>query len=137
MRHLTITALIGLLALGYTAAWAQQKVVIQPVVKSSTTAAGQPVEFPPSPEISAFTADNPGGGTAAPFHKHPYQRLVYVIEGTLNVEREDGTVQSYQAGSLLIEMRDIWHHPVIKDHVKLLVIDFAPKGESNQIARPQ
>jgi hypothetical protein len=55
----------------------------------------------------------------------------------MNVEREGGQTQSYPAGSLLVEMREIWHHPLITEHVKLLVIDFAPKGESNQIARQQ
>jgi quercetin dioxygenase-like cupin family protein len=128
-----------LLAAGYGIGWAQQqKTVIEPVIKTSSTAAGQPVQFPASSEITAVTADVPAGLSNAGFHKHPYQRLVYVLDGTLSVEREGGGIQSYPAGSLLVEMRDIWHRPVTKDqHAKVLVIDFAPKGESNQIARPQ
>jgi len=136
-RHILVASL--LLAASYAAVSAQQqKVVVEPVAKTSATAADQPVQFPASPEITAFRADIPAGLANAGFHKHPYQRLVYVLDGTLNVEHQGGAVQSYPAGSLLVEMRDIWHRPVTKDqHARLLVIDFAPKGEPNQIAQQQ
>ena len=127
------------LAIGYGAGWAQQqKNIREPVAKTSVTAAGQPVEFPASPEITAFTVDIPAGASNAEFHQHPYQRLVYVLDGVLNVQRDGGDTQSYMAGSLLVEMREFWHRPVTNEqHAKILVIDFAPKGELNQIARHQ
>jgi hypothetical protein len=81
MKHLaTASAIVASLAVGYAAAWAQQKIIIEPVVKTRITAAAQPLEFPPSPEVTAYTADIPAG-TKVPFHKHPYQRLVYLLEG--------------------------------------------------------
>ena len=91
----------------------------------------------PSPEITAVTIEVAAPVTNAPYHRHPYQRLVYVLDGELGVQTEGGETKQYPKGSLLIEMRDLWHRPVVTSHAKLLVIDFAPRGEPNQITRQQ
>src|SRR4051812_30047146 len=106
-RAILIAAL--LLMAGYGAGWSQQRFDRVPLAKTSSTAAGQPLEFPASPELTAYTVALPASTTNAPFHKHPYQRLVYVLDGKLSVEREGGDTQEYPAGALLVEMREFWH----------------------------
>jgi quercetin dioxygenase-like cupin family protein len=133
MRLLSMIAVLTFVFLHGTV-WAQQG-IRTPVAKTTTTDIGQPLEFPAPAEITSYVAEIPVG--IYPFHTHPYQRVVYVLAGTLTVEEESGTAREYPAGSMVVEMRNVVHRPVNRgpDVVKLLVIDIAKPGELNQLPK--
>ena len=141
MRHMREFVLAAsIVAVGACDLQAQESKQLQPVisalVKSTKTVIGQPLAFPQSSaEITAVLVTLPAGGPQLRVHKHPHQRIAYVLEGTLSVERESGETRQYTAGSILIEMRDEWHRAGIvgTTSVKLLVIDITPQGEQNTI----
>lgn len=139
MIQLAFTASILVFGVG-GAIRAQEAKQFQPVIsalaKSTKTATGQPLAFPTSsPEITAVLVTLPAGGPPGKLHKHPHQRIAYVLEGTMSVEQESGGTRQYPAGSILIEMRDEWHRASVvgTSSVKLLVIDIAPEGQQNTI----
>ena len=141
MQHIREFALVALIvAIGLSGLRAQEAKQLQPTIvpltKSTKTSVGQLVTFPYSvPEITGVLVLLPAGAPPGRFHKHPHQRIAYVLEGIMSVEQEAGETRHYPAGSLLIEMRDQWHRAgVVGDtSVKLLVIDIAPESEQNTI----
>jgi quercetin dioxygenase-like cupin family protein len=139
MIEVALAATIVMVGIG-GATRAQEGKHLQPVVsalaKSTKTVIGQPLVFPQSSaEITAVLVTLPAGGPPGRVHKHPHQRIAYVLEGTLGVEQEGGETRHYPAGSILIEMRDEWHRAGVvgATPVKLLIIDITPQGEPNMI----
>lgn len=60
-----------------------------------------------SPEIVSHLVEiHPGGDTGR--HKHPAPAFMYVLEGTLVVEQDDGTQTVHEAGDALLEDADTW-----------------------------
>jgi quercetin dioxygenase-like cupin family protein len=60
-----------------------------------------------SPEIVSHLVEiDPGGETGR--HKHPAPAFMYVMEGTLVVEQDDGTVTVCHAGDALLEDAETW-----------------------------
>jgi quercetin dioxygenase-like cupin family protein len=60
-----------------------------------------------SPEIvSHFVEIAPGGEVGR--HKHPAPAFMYVMEGTLVVEQDDGTKTVHHAGDALLEDAGTW-----------------------------
>lgn len=115
------------------------KTIVEEVLRSQTTAAGQPIELPPEPlEVIASVYTIPPGAKLA-VHKHPYPRYAYVLSGTLHVTAaKSGQVVTYDAGDFIVEMVEEWHwgsNPG-SEPVRLLVIDQAQPGRPNTILRP-
>jgi quercetin dioxygenase-like cupin family protein len=163
MRHRSVPAaafivLAPFIAFGAGIAAATQVVNpfwTTPVVKTDRTAAGQPIAVPVQPTVIVSHTTIAVRGKL-PVHKHPHQRYVYVIEGTLAVSRiicpaDDPKIRAstarpcyefgartYKAGDFIAEMRDIWHtgRNVGEEWVKLVVIDQVPAGApSNMVLR--
>lgn len=139
-KMLQVTVTMSIIVVGIGATRAQEVKQLQPAIsalaKSTKTAIGQPLAFPSSaPEITAVLVTLPAGGPPGRLHKHPHQRIAYVLEGTMSVEQEGGETKQYPPGSVLIEMRDEWHRASVigTSSVKLLVIDIAPEGQQNTI----
>jgi quercetin dioxygenase-like cupin family protein len=139
-RMIQLVLTTSIIVVGVGVARAQEAKQLQPAVsalaKSTKTAIGQPLAFPTSsPEISAVLVTLPAGGPPGRLHKHPHQRIAYVLEGTMSVEQDGGETRQYPSGSILIEMRDEWHRASVvgTNSVKLLVIDIAPEGQQNTI----
>lgn len=104
-----------------------------------TTNVGQPIVVPAHPTvIVSQTTIAPGART--PTHKHPYQRFVYVLAGTLTVVDETtGKTFVIGSGGFLPEMVDRWHHGENRGPatVRLLAIDQVPEGvTSNVVMKP-
>jgi quercetin dioxygenase-like cupin family protein len=60
-----------------------------------------------SPEIVSHLVEiGPGGETGR--HKHPAPAFMYVMEGTLVVEQDDGTETAHHPGDTLLEDADTW-----------------------------
>jgi len=69
---------------------------------------------------------------------HPYPTSVYVLEGTLTVEFEDGSRQSFKAGSGFLEAVNTWHNVKNLEEAPLrfLAVTAGEEGKSNFI-RPE
>lgn len=134
MKVHQVTAIVVAALVAGTASTSSAQSLTQIGKPTTTTAIGQPIEFPEPAEISSYIADVPVG--TFEFHKHPYQRIFYVLAGTLTVEEESGHKTDYPAGSLVIEMRNVVHRPVNNgpEPAKVLVLDISKPGERNQLA---
>jgi quercetin dioxygenase-like cupin family protein len=134
----TLTALGLLLFVTASPAWGQQGVKVTPVLKSSTTMMGQKVEYARTdrPEVmSALIEFEPGGEIGR--HMHPLNGHVYVLEGAITVEMEDGSKHAYHAGKAFLEGTNTWHNArnAGAGPAKLLVVWLGEEGKPT-IVRP-
>lgn len=139
-RSIRILAGAALLALGVADAGAQEsggaaaKVVVKPLVSTTTTATGQPIVLPQkNAEVLVSTYEIPAGATL-PVHRHPFPRYAYVLGGTLEVTNvESGKSNIYKPGDFVIEMIGQWHQATNRgaEPVRLLVIDQVEQGAQN------
>jgi quercetin dioxygenase-like cupin family protein len=125
----------------YTTApvWGQQGFKATPIFKGTATVAGQKIEYlkTDKPEVVSLLIElEPGGEVGR--HRHFVSGYVYVMEGTITVEMEDGTRHEFQAGQSFLESTNLWHNAknLGKTPVKLLAVIFGEEGKSN-IIRPE
>jgi len=117
----------------------QQDVTVTAVMKGSTTIGGQKIEYPKTDkaEMASVLVDiQPGKENGR--HMHPVPTYVHVLEGTLTVEFEDGSRQTFKAGSGFLEVVNTWHSAknLGEVPVRLLVVFAGEKGTPNLI-RPE
>ena len=134
-----LSALVFLFLLTSASAWGQQGFKATPVLKGSTTMAGQKIEYlrTDKPEITSVLIEiEPGGEIGR--HMHLVSGYVHVLEGTVTVEMEDGTRHEFQAGKAFLEATNTWHNAknMGKTPIKLLVVTSGEEGKSNLI-RPE
>ena len=87
------------LLLGPTTAWPQQQPTVKPtpLLKTTTTITGQKLEYPgKNPQVTATMVEIPAARDVGR-HEHPNIRYVYVIDGTLSIELENGTRREFPA----------------------------------------
>lgn len=136
VRRLFIPLLVAVV--GAVAAWAQTKVVPQratvlmtPVSKDSITIAGEPELYlsTPEPEVSSVLFTFPPGAESQ-WMIHPAPAYIYVLEGTLLVEFEDGSHQSFRAGQGFLQCRSKWHRGRNdgSQTMRFLAVFFGAKG---------
>lgn len=73
------------------------------------TIGGKKLSYPKTadPEIASHLVEiKPGGETGR--HYHPGPTYMYVLEGVLVVELDDGTRKEYSAGQALLEDGKVW-----------------------------
>ncbi len=129
-------AVAGLMA---TPAAAQVKFAATPILQSGVTAGGASIAYPKtdSAELTAMRLDiGPGGETGR--HMHPYPTLVYVLEGAIEVERDDGMAHSYKAGDSFLMVVNTWTNAQNNGTMpaKMLVVFVGVHGKPN-LVRPQ
>lgn len=126
----------ALLVLPFSAALAQddalpQGFTTESVLKSTTTADGDPLQLPSgTPEIvSVIGTLEPGGQTAR--HQHPVPVYVYVLEGELEVRGDEGEPRTYSAGEAFLESVNRWHQGFNTGDAptKILVVFIGAEGE--------
>ncbi len=79
------------------------------VSEHTKTLGNRNIEYPKSKTaeiVSHLVEIKPGGETGR--HQHPGPTYLYVLEGTLVVELEDGTEKQYKAGEALVEDVGVW-----------------------------
>ncbi len=107
-----------------------------PVLKKSKTITGQPIRYlnTKNPEISSVLVTIIPGGESGR-HKHPVSPHIYVIEGQVTIEFDDGQQQQFKAGEGFLEAVDTWHNAknLGVTPVKMLVVFFGEKGKKNLI----
>jgi quercetin dioxygenase-like cupin family protein len=142
MRLLRSCILVAALAPAL-AAWAQTKATppaavasITPVSHSSLTIAGEPELYlsTPDPEVSSMIFTLPPGGVSQ-WMIDPAPVYGYVLEGTLDVEFEDGSRQSFPAGPGFLQCRSKWHRGRNdgSQTMRFLAVFFGAKGVPNVV----
>ncbi len=110
---------------------AVNQVTITVVSKDATTDAGEPIRYlsTPNAEVtSAILSLSPGGKTD--WMTHPVPGYVYVLEGQLTVEFEDGHHVTFKAGQAFMQARAKWHRGLNegKTTMRFLAVFFGEKG---------
>ncbi len=117
----------------------QQDVTVTAVMKGSTTISGQKIEYPKTEKAemaSVLVEIQPGKENGR--HMHAVPTYVHVLEGTMTVEFEDGSRQTFKAGTGFLEVVNTVHSAKNLDAVplKLLVVFVGEEGKPNLI-RPE
>ena len=117
----------------------QQDVKVTAVMKGSTTISGQKIEYPKTDKAemaSVLVEIQPGKENGR--HMHSVPTYVHVLEGTMTVEFEDGSRQTFKAGSGFLEVVNTWHSAknLGEVPVRLLVVFAGEEGRPNLI-RPE
>jgi quercetin dioxygenase-like cupin family protein len=140
MRPVFSTVLIVALIQATVSAWAEpQDVAVTALMKSSTTIAGQKLEYPKTDKAemaSILVVIQPGKDNGR--HMHSVPTYVHVLEGTMTVEFEDATQQTFEAGSGFLEAINTVHRAKNLGQVplKLLVVFAGEEGKPN-LVRPE
>jgi len=116
-----------------------QDVTVTAVMKSSTTISGQKIEYPKTDKAemaSVLVEIQPGKENGR--HMHSVPTYVHVLEGTMTVEFEDGSRQTFKAGSGFLEVVNTLHSAKNLGAVplRLLVVFAGEEGRPNLI-RPE
>jgi quercetin dioxygenase-like cupin family protein len=121
-------------------AWAEpQDATVTAVMKSSTTISGQKIEYPKTEKAemaSVLVEIQPGKENGR--HMHSVPTYVHVLEGTMTVEFEDGSRQTFKAGNGFLEVVNTVHSAKNLGEVplRLLVVFVGEEGKPNLI-RPE
>lgn len=140
MIRFGLVAALGLASVLGGAALAEERApaeAVTEILRTTKTAAGQPIALPPGPLQVVATIYALAPGVKLPEHKHPFQRYAYVLEGELRVQQADSASRVYRAGDFIVESVDSWHFGAAAGTgpVKLLVIDQTPPGAEITIDR--
>ena len=108
------------------------------IFRGRDTALGQPLRFPQKDGTLVVTLYEIPPGVRLPVHRHPQQRLAYVLAGALRVSTPDGRSWDYKTGDVVVEMLDHWHSgtPLGTETVRLLVIDQTEGDSPNTELHP-
>lgn len=140
MRTIFSILLIMVLVQTTVSVWAEpQDVKVTAVMKGSTTISGQKIEYPKTDKAemaSVLVEIQPGKENGR--HMHSVPTYVHVLEGTMTVEFEDSSRQTFQAGSGFLEVVNTWHSAKNLGEVplRLLVVFAGEEGRANLI-RPE
>jgi quercetin dioxygenase-like cupin family protein len=114
-------------AVGY-----QGQVEMTALLKTTTTAADQPIVYPPTnePEVSIIVVEIPPGGETG-WHSHPYPIFVYSLSGELSISFENGKTHHLLAGEAMMECLNMFHNGknVGTAPVKLVISVMGEKGK--------
>jgi quercetin dioxygenase-like cupin family protein len=130
-----------LVACSSGAAWTQSAatgpvgLALKPVLQTTTTISGQPIQFPQGEgEFTAVIAEVAPGGQVGR-HMHPVPLFVYILEGTLTIDMEAHGTHAFKAGQGFAEIVHSWHNGRnLEDKpVRFLIVFAGRKGTPNLI----
>jgi quercetin dioxygenase-like cupin family protein len=113
-------------------------VVVKEIVDSFSNDAGQRIRLPSGPLRLVVSTYDIAPGALLPWHKHPYQRYAYVVEGDLTVDQAGRGPRVYHAGEFVAESVNRWHfgENAGTTNVRLVVIDQLPPGKAATVLKP-
>jgi quercetin dioxygenase-like cupin family protein len=128
---LGMLAVIAVTVIASGIVWAQVGMKSTTVLQTSTTAIGQPIQFPPTRNqlVGVIIEIAPGGQVGR--HLHPVPNFVYVLEGEITIEAEGHPVRIYASGQAFVESTNTWHDGFNRGTVpvKILVVFAAEEGK--------
>ncbi len=122
-------AFSGLAWLGSSAQYPNH-IIIEKLLKTDTTSAGQKITYPKfeNAEITALKIMlKPGSSTG--WHKHDIPLFAYIVQGTLTVETDDGKQLQFEAGSAMSEVIGMYHQGINRGKEELILIAFYLGGK--------
>ena len=87
---------------------AQEGFSVDVVLKAASSMSGDPITLPSSEVAMEAHVVTINSGAEVGRHRHPYPVLMYILEGTLVVEMDDGTRTTYGPGQAFIEDGNTW-----------------------------
>jgi len=110
-----VTVLAG--GIGSATVWSEDAahyaaaVRVTPLLKTTTTSSGKPLEYLKTdhPEAQALIVEIPPG-TETGWHLHPVPAYAYILSGSVRVTVRDGDSRVFKAGEAFAEMKDQWHN---------------------------
>jgi quercetin dioxygenase-like cupin family protein len=110
---------------------AASRPTISMVSNDTTTDAGEPIRYlsTPNPEVSSMILSlAPGGKTD--WMTHPVPGYIYILEGQLTVEFEDGSRLTFKTGQAFMQARAKWHRGLNEGDrtMRFLAVFFGEKG---------
>lgn len=127
----TLMIAFALLAALASLATAQVGLKAVTVLQTSTTATGQPIQFPQSRNqfTGVILEIAPGGQVGR--HRHPAPNFVYVLEGEITIEADGHPARTYRAGEAFAESINTWHNGYNRGSVptKVLVVFAGEEGQ--------
>ncbi len=132
MRNRTlVTALVLILVAASGVVWAQVGMKATTTLQTTTTAIGQPLQFPlMRNQFTGVVIELAPGGEVGR-HMHPFPNFVYVLEGQITVEAEGYPARTYSAGQSFTESVNTWHNGINRGSVplKILVVFAGEEGK--------
>ncbi|MGH8549169.1 MAG: cupin domain-containing protein [Methylococcales bacterium] len=115
---------------------AQSGFTATPVMTESKTITGQALHYlnTKSPEVTSVLVEiQPGGESGR--HKHLMSPQIYVLEGEVTIEFDDGKQEKFSSGEAFLEAVNTWHNAknLSDKPMKMLVVFFGEKGTKNMI----
>jgi quercetin dioxygenase-like cupin family protein len=89
----------------------KKQVQVTPLLRATTTSAGQPIVYPNTsdPEVTAILVEIPAGGETG-WHRHPYPCYGYILSGEIFVDVQGGATNHFTAGQALVESVNMLHN---------------------------
>lgn len=101
------------------------------VSRNTTTDAGEPIRYlsTADAEVTSVILSLPPGGKTK-WMTHPAPGYVYVLEGELTVEFEDGSRLKFKAGQAFMQARTKWHRGINEGSgpMRFLAVFYGEKG---------
>jgi quercetin dioxygenase-like cupin family protein len=101
------------------------------VSRNTTTDAGEPITYlsTPNAEVTSVILSLPPGGKTK-WMTHPVPGYVYVLEGELTVEFENGSRLKFKAGQAFMQARTKWHRGINQGSgpMQFLAVFYGEKG---------
>jgi quercetin dioxygenase-like cupin family protein len=110
---------------------AANQATISIVSKDTATDAGEPIQYlsTPNAEVTSVILSLPPG-RKTDWMVHPVPGYLYVLEGQLTVEFEDGHRLSFHTGQAFMQARAKWHRGINTGNtpMRFLAVFFGEKG---------
>lgn len=101
------------------------------VSKDTMDDAGAPITYiaTPNPEVTSMILSLPQGGKTD-WMTHPVPGYLYILQGELTVEFEDGHHLVFKAGQAFMQARTKWHRGINtgSGEMRFLAVFFGSKG---------
>lgn len=101
------------------------------VSTDTTTDAGEPIRYlsTPNAEVTSVILSLPPGGKTD-WMTHPVPGYLYILEGQLTVEFEDGHRLTFKQGQAFMQARTKWHRGINEGNTRMrfLAVFFGEKG---------
>lgn len=130
-RLMLLIALALVLTAGTAIVRAQVGIRSTTVLQTTSTAVGQPLQFPLfRNQLTGVVIEIAPGGQVGR-HMHPVPNFVYVLEGMLTIEAEGHPSRSYASGDAFVESVNTWHNGLNRGStpVKILVVFAGEEGK--------
>jgi quercetin dioxygenase-like cupin family protein len=109
------------------------------VSRDSATDANEPLKYlaTPSPEVTSAVFSIPPAAKTE-WMTHPAPGYIYVLQGTLTVEFEDGKRIDFKQGQAFLQARTKWHRGLNTGAipVRFLAVFYGAKGIPNVMHPP-